>query len=244
MQAKYCDLLRQFRTLNAERLGAQCSDAQACDASSQHSADPVGDRHIRLGDACFSVDPLSSQGVHLALQSGLQGAIVVNTMLRRSGNSDVAQRFFRTRVAGLIDRYTSRTTQEYARVAAVRADAFWQERAGKTPVLESESAAPAQEPSPCAPSDWVVVSPEVTIDAAPVLDAMFVEVRQVVRHPNIDDSGVAYVDGVDLARLLPLLPGRVAYRDIPNLWCGYVPPATGAMIASWLWNRRLLVPAR
>ena len=115
MQAKYSGLLRQFRALKLEQLGEQCSDPQACDATSQHAEDPVGDRYIRLGDSCFSVDPLSSQGVHLALQSGLQGAIIVNTMLRKPENTAAAQRFFRMRIAERVGRYTGRTK---ARVCA------------------------------------------------------------------------------------------------------------------------------
>ncbi len=130
MQAKYSGLLRQFRALNLEQLGRQCSDPEACDAASHHAEDPIGDHYIRLGDSCFSVDPLSSQGVHLALQSGLQGAIVVNTILRKPENTDAAQRFFRMRAAERITRYTDRTKQEYARVAAVCSNAFWRERAG------------------------------------------------------------------------------------------------------------------
>ena len=88
------------------------------------------------GIACFSVDPLSSQGVHLALQSGLQGAIIVNTILRKPENTEAAQRFFRMRIAARIGRYTGRTKQEYARVSAMCPNAFWHERAGDASVVE------------------------------------------------------------------------------------------------------------
>ena len=242
VQAKYSGLLRQFRALKPEQLGKQCSDPQACDATSQHAEDPVGDHYIRLGDSCFSVDPLSSQGVHLALQSGLQGAVIVNTILRKPENTEAAQRFFRMRTAERIDRYTGRTKQEYARVSAVCSNAFWHERAGDASVVEVDGPYPPLEPSPRAPSDQVVVSPCATLDAAPVIDGIFVEVRQVVRHPNID-GGIAYVEGVDLVRLLSVLPPKFAYCDIPTIWRGHIPPATGSRIASWLWNRRVLVRA-
>ena len=87
------------------------------------------------------------------------------------------------------------------------------------------------------------MSPDATLDAAPVIDGIFVQVRQVVRHPNIDAGGVAYVDGVDLVRLLSALPPRFAYWDIPKIWRGQVSLADGSRIASWLWDRRVLVPA-
>lgn len=242
IQAKYSDLLRQFRTLKLEQLGRQCSDPQACDASSHHAEDPIGDHYIRLGDSCFSVDPLSSQGVHLALQSGLQGAIVLNTMLKKPENTQAAQQFFRMRVAERIGRYTGRTQQEYARVAAMCSNAFWHERAGGASVAATFRPHPPLEPSPRAPSDQVAVSPDLTLDAAPVIDGSFVEVRQVVRHPNIDGA-IGFVEGVDLARLLSALPPRLAFGDIPETWRGHIPLATGNRIASWLWSRRILVRA-
>jgi flavin-dependent dehydrogenase len=240
MQARYSGLLRQFRALELEQLGRQCSDPQACDATSHHAEDPTGDRYIRLGDSCFSVDPLSSQGVHLALQSGLQGAIVVNTILRKPENTEAAYRFFRMRIAERIGRHTRRTKQEYARVSAMCSHAFWHERAGDASEVETYRPHPPLESSPRAPSDQVAVSPYLTLDEAPVIDGIFVEVRHVVRHPDIDGA-IAYVEGVDLARLLSALPPKLAYCDIPKIWRGHIPSATGKRIASWLWSRRILV---
>lgn len=241
VQTKYRALLRQFCTLQLERLGEQCSDLQACDATSQHAENPIGDRYIRLGDSCFTVDPLSSQGVHLALQSGLQGAIIVNTILRKPENTEAAQQFFRMRVVERIDRHTVRTKQEYGRVSATCPNAFWRERAGDALVFETRGPYPYMDPSPEVP-DQVAVSPDMTLDAAPAIVGMFVEVRQVVKHPNTE-GGIAYVDGVDLVRLLSILPPRFAYRDIPEIWLGHIPLAASSRIASWLWSKRILVPA-
>ncbi|TYO66962.1 hypothetical protein FXV83_09190 [Bradyrhizobium hipponense] len=98
------------------------------------------------------------------------------------------------------------------------------------------------ESRPRAASDQVAVSPHVSLGAAPVIDGVFVQVRQVVRHPNIDGD-VAYVEGGDLARLLSALPHRFAYCDIPNFWRDHVPWATGDRIASWLWSKHVLVRA-
>jgi flavin-dependent dehydrogenase len=240
MQAKYSALLAQFRALTLEQWGQQCSDPQACDAGSQHAEDPVGDRYIRLGDSCLSVDPLSSQGVHLALQSGLQGAAVVNTILRKPENAEAARRFFRMRVAERVDRYTRRTKQEYARAAPMFANAFWRDRAGDAPVVETEWRDQIAEPARRAPPDQVAISPDLTIDAAPVIEGDFVEVRRVVRHPSVDGA-IAYIEGADLVRLLSVLPPKLTYRDIPAAWQGHVQPAMGSRIASWLWDKRMLV---
>src|SRR5258708_13074842 len=158
MQAQYAGLLRQFRALRPEQFGEQISAPQVCDASSHHAGDPVGDRYIRLGDACFSVDPLSSQGVHLALQSGLQGSIVVNTILKKPENTEAARQFFCMRIGERVGRYTGRTKQEYARVAPP--NAFWRARAGDaSPALAVGDPDPSVEPPPRAPSAHVALSP-------------------------------------------------------------------------------------
>ena len=242
LQTSYMYLLRQFRALQPELLREQRSAPQACDAASQHAEDPIGDRYIRVGDACFSVDPLSSQGVHLALQSGLQGAIIVNTILKKQENAEAARDFFRTRVTERVGRYTRRTKQEYLRVSEKRRNLFWHERAGDASVLEAQGAYPPREFSPRAPSSQVAVSPDATLAAAPVIDGNFVEVRETIRHPNIE-GGLAYVEGVDLVRLLSALPSKFAYCDIPTLWRDHIPLAAGSRIASWLWSKRILVEA-
>jgi hypothetical protein len=176
------------------------------------------------------------------LQSGLQGAIIVNTMLRKPENTEAAQQFFCRRITERLGRYTGRTKQEYARMSAMCPNAFWHERAGDASVAQADGPHPPPQPSPRAPSDQVAVSPYATLDAAPVIDGVFVQVRQVVRHPNID-GGVAYVEGVDLVRLLSALPPSFAYGDIPRIWRDHIPLATGSRIASWLWDRSVLVRA-
>ena len=101
---------------------------------------------------------------------------------------------------------------------------------------------PSVESPPRAASDQVAVSPNASLGAAPAIDGIFVQVRQVVRHPNIDGD-VAYVEGADLVRLLSALPQRFASCDIPKIWRDHVPPATGDRIASWLWSKHVLVRA-
>jgi flavin-dependent dehydrogenase len=242
MQAKYSGLLCQFRALGLERMGRQCSDPEVCDATSHHAEHPMGDDYIRLGDSCFSVDPLSSQGVHLALQSGLQGAIVVNTMLRKPDNKKAAQQFFRMRVAERIDRYAGRTKQEYGRMSSACSNAFWRERGSDTSKAANDVSHPRSESSPRDPTDQVALSPRLRLELTPAIDGAFVGVRYALRHPNIDGA-VAYVDGVDLVQLVRALPDKFAYHDAPKIWQCRVPLAAGANIASWLWNRGILVPA-
>ena len=117
------------------------------------------------------------------------------------------------------------------------------DHAGDASVVEPNRPHQPLEPSPRTPPDQVAVSPDLTLDAAPAIEGNFVEVRHVVIHPSIDGA-VAYIEGADLVRLLSVLPPpKFAYCDVPAIWRGHVPLAMGSKIASWLWDRGMLVRA-
>lgn len=238
---RYLNLLRQFPALRQQHLARRLSPLKACDATSQHAADPVGEQCVRVGDAGLAVDPLSSQGVHLAIQSGLQGAVVVNTILAKPSNAEAARQFHSLRSADRVGLYASRTRSEYARVAAARPKphAFWTERAaGATAAaLASASVNP-----PSKPAVRVALAADVTIDTAPVIDGDYVELREVVRQQGVEGC-FAYVDGVQVARMLSAMPAAISFSSLPALWRDWVSPTKAIEIAHWLWARRVLVSA-
>lgn len=242
LQANYERLLKQFPVLHEGLSGEQCSRPRACDASGSHSADPVGCRHIRAGDACMTVDPLSSQGVHLALQSGIQSAIVVNTILRKPDNASLARRFYHERVAERVALFAGRTRTEYGRVAAICGSEFWQERAAGA---VGEAAGAPEVRSEALPDDSAVsleLAPNAVIASAPVIAGDFVEPRAALSHANIGRP-VAFLADAYLPALLAELPVSFAFRDLPDLWRDHVDRARARSIAQWLWQRRVLVEA-
>ena len=61
---------------------------------SYSSTQMIGDRFILLGDAFAFVDPVFSSGVHLALNSAIRGAEVVDSVLKKSPEAKKIQRDF------------------------------------------------------------------------------------------------------------------------------------------------------
>nr|CAA6830742.1 MAG: Unknown protein [uncultured Thiotrichaceae bacterium] len=240
LQTSYTRLLAQFRALPLSQFGQQCSEPQGCDASSQHAADIISDQHICVGDACFSVDPLSSQGVHLALQSGIQAAVIVNTILKKPENSGLAQEFIKMRVAEHVSRYARKAKSEYSRVALMNTGLFWVERAGDIAAPESSVTTPLIKPPPGLPQTLVTMSPDIIVERAAVIDGVFVEEHQVLRHPNIEGS-IAYVANVNLPQLLSLLPQQFMYQNIPGYWAEHVSATVCSKIVSWLWSNGILI---
>ncbi|MGO7860190.1 NAD(P)/FAD-dependent oxidoreductase [Rhizobium ruizarguesonis] len=237
LSREYESLLCQFGGVS-DILRQPLSAPEACDATSRHAKEPVGDKHIRLGDACFAVDPLSSQGVHLALQSGLQGAIVVNTILSQPTKAENARQFFRTSMERRAARYSDRTGQEYARVADTNPDRFWGERSGIRSLTAILNGRPNGTPPEC--TDKVALSPATLLAVEPVIDGHYVELRHVVSHPSFDGS-IKYLENVDLIPLLSTLPKTFSYGEISVIWRNHVAPHIADKIAAWMWTKGLLV---
>lgn len=242
LQSIYCHLLEQFDVLDFTRIGRQSTNPLGCDARSQHSGDPVSSCHIRVGDACHSVDPLSSQGVHLALQSGLQAAVIIHTILKKPENTELAIQFYQTRVAEHVNRHADRTRLEYSRVSAVRAETFWHERSGGASMNKFANIPPTTDRPHVQSTLQVTVANDATNELAPVIENHFVEQRQVLKHPNIKGA-VAYIHGANLIELLSVLPKKFAYRKMPMYWQNHVSAGTARKIAAWLWDNGVIIEA-
>ncbi|TYC68293.1 FAD-dependent monooxygenase [Stappia sp. BW2] len=230
LQELYLRLLARFSL--SLLTGTQSSQVEACDASSRHAKLPIDGGMIRVGDAALTVDPLASQGVHLALTSGLQAAAIVNTILKRPASATLAQSFYVNRVASRVALYSAHTGNEYARAAAAHNTKFWIERAA--------TAARLQQPisPPPAPSDYVGLSPALSLTNSAVIEDDFVVKRRVVQHPNLEGC-IKYLAGDDLPQLLASLPRIARYERL--VACLKQQSPKGALIADWLWHNALLV---
>jgi hypothetical protein len=103
------------------------SDLVAREATPIERFPLVGERLLRVGDAAFALDPLSSQGVQHALSSAGQAAIVIHTILARPENATWAKAFFRERHHEMIDRHRASCAALYSRQNRFETP-FWQER--------------------------------------------------------------------------------------------------------------------
>ncbi len=238
LRAGYERLLDQFPVLRSSLSSERCSEVGACNATSSHAADVIGPHHIRVGDACMSVDPLSSQGVHLALQSGIQSAIIVNTILRRPAAAELAREFYRARIDERVALFSRRMRDEYARVAARSRHPFWQERANGGIQGVDSMAKLRADPLPSDPGLRMRVATGAVILSGPIIVGDFVEQRGIVQHPDLVQP-VAFLAGAHLPTLLQELPLTIG--DLTKYWGDRVGEPKAWEIARWLWQRRILV---
>ncbi len=242
LSATYARLLERFPALMGALQGSTPGKVEACDAASTHVSDPVGDRFIRVGDAAMCVDPLSSQGVHLALQSGIQAAIVVNTVLRRPGDAALAQGFYCDRIKERVDKFADQARVEYRNGFERFTSPFWCRRAGD-PVSRAELIdASLPEARPLDMANVLTVASDVSFVNGAVISGDFVEERPMLTHANLDRP-VAYLGGVEIGALLACLPQRFSMAALRLLWSDHLDASGSHRAAAWLWQRRLIIDA-
>ncbi|HJZ75393.1 MAG TPA: NAD(P)/FAD-dependent oxidoreductase [Vicinamibacterales bacterium] len=236
-EAFYHDLIRESTLLAPCVRGRLLGPVRACDASPFVDARPVADSTIKVGEAAFAVDPLSSQGVQIAMRSALHAAAVVHTSVHLPDRAALARRFYRERIADAAAHHATLTCRAYAAAGASEANEFWSARSAElrgrsAPALRADTVA-----------DAVVLSPLARVQSSPVLDGEVICEGAVIAHPNLDRA-VAFLNGVPVAPLV-----RAAsiprHRDALLIeWMQHAPPPVCRQILGWLWQRGVLEDAR
>jgi flavin-dependent dehydrogenase len=238
IETAYREMLGRCRLFRDVLVGGIEGPVKACDASSRHAQEPATSDFVRVGDACLRVDPLSSQGVQLAIAGAIQAAIVVNTLARCPQNSDAAITFYKDRQMEKVRQYAARTAAFYRERAAVCDQPFWRRRAG----LVEDATPPDLSREQLDGNCRIALSGSATIEQTPTIEGELIVARPALHHQALQRP-VAYLDGVEIVPLLNRIrPGQRA-RAVVQSWSGQVPSENGWKMMQWLWDRRILVPS-
>ena len=102
----------------------------ACDASTWYATDPIGPGFVRVGEASFSLDPLSSTGVEKALQTGILAGIAIHTSLLWPERTALCERFYHGRQTETVTAHAAWSSEFYGQVTRFAGSPFWAERSG------------------------------------------------------------------------------------------------------------------
>ncbi|WP_409523143.1 flavin-dependent monooxygenase QhpG [Nitrincola sp. MINF-07-Sa-05] len=215
----------------------------ACSASASYSDMPVGEGFIRVGDACVTLDPISSQGVQSAISMALQAAVVVHTQIRFPTLSDLAAEFYRQRQRENITRHQRWANRFYAEQAAETPTEFWQTRAAGHAVDSTLEIEFLPETSPIPPECKLMLHPAVSFTELPILKGDLITSAQALSHPSLERP-IAFIEHVELVPLMRLfVPG-----DTPEIliekWSHQLPAQHSTRILNWLWQHHLIQKAR
>lgn len=246
---RYREQLQKARHVRRFVEGAELECAWGCDAS-LYTATAVGSpRHLLVGDALSSIDPLSSFGVKKALTSAWMAAAVVHSALTRPSMDEAARGLFAERERE-VQATSVRRSVEYARQAAERHDSpFWIERA------QVPSGLPAVEVDDVERGDDLVQALS-TLRRRPAIDlrpgrSLRFEWQPAIRGHQIEleravassrmRRAVRFIDNVDLTRLVDMASH---YRQVGDLFEGYCRAAAPVPLPSFLKALAVLVASQ
>lgn len=233
----YLKNLENFSLIKLLERDTLISEVHGCDANSRYTTNPVGVDFIRVGDANFTVDPMASQGVHLAISSAIQAAIVVNTLINYPEHAEAAQTFYQNRQQERVQQFQEKTVTEYSKAAQRLPFPFWQKR-GQEIITQTPT---INDTVPLTTTLEFCVCNKVEIKEIPVMKDKWIEQALAVHHPSLNRP-VAFLGGKNLVLLFDYFKGKQTILEAVERWNGLVSKQLGFQIIHWLWERRILTP--
>ncbi|WP_438828793.1 flavin-dependent monooxygenase QhpG [Streptomyces klenkii] len=226
-----------FGRLARERPGDM---VRVCDATSFFHPDPVGVDHLRIGEAAFAIDPLSSSGVEKALQSAMSGAVTVHTLLSEDGDRTAALAYYRDSQRHSAEQHVKWAGGHYGEHRPHQGNAFWRSRALPLPAATS---------APASPTDLahlmhrrLRLTPATELVSTPCVVGDQVSFRPALSHPTLARP-VAYLGGLALAPLAESLSGDHTLAETLRAWSRTMAPGQAMAIARWLHQHDIMTVA-
>jgi hypothetical protein len=214
------------------------SDFNLCDATPAARSPLADDGVFRVGDASLALDPLSGQGFQRALSSGVQAAIVLNTILARDKSAAFARDFYLDRHREGVREHTATCRAFYRRQDRFDT-AFWRERA----LGEGSPEWPLLPHSlPPRVDEKLFIAPEVRWKNTPVIEGEFVECRPTLSYPSLRRP-IAFLEGELVANLLhPFAEGCTGSAWLQS-WSAHpgMPPAACTRALKFFLSHEILV---
>ncbi len=172
--------LDQCRLLPAPLKAAAFQKVVARNASSYVHADCASERHVVVGDASFSADPLLSHGLQWAITSAISAAAVVNTILKHPERKEAATAYHRGRQCekrNTVRKATGALYHEGYRKWRAR---FWEQRS-------HEETTPPLAPAIRLPGHvHVGFSKAASFGKHPVLRGNLIDIDIALSHPSLE----------------------------------------------------------
>lgn len=213
-----------------------------CDASAYYDQHPVGRALIRVGEANFALDPLSSTGVEKAMQTGLFAALVLHTTMLGPERSAMCQRFYRDRSQEAVAAHIQWSSNFYAAVERFRHHSFWAARAVGAKYRSEESSLPPDiKSNPISLGTRMRVSDLARLIEEPCVIGDEIRSHAALLHPSLGRP-VAFVEGAGIDDLLRPVPAAADLEEILTAWSRQMPPSRARRAAAWMLKNQILEP--
>jgi len=188
--------------------------------------------HIRIGEASFSLDPLSASGVLAALQSAIHAGAAIHTMLTHPERTSLAMQFIADAHKAAVAHHKQWTAQFYASSGYAAAPFYTNRAARETapPTLRLRSGQTANRQPPT----QFALSPHVRIAPVPCLVDGLIESREGVVRAGA--RPFVWLGGREVAPLVAdLQRGPKSADELKETW--------GASVLDALVHSHIVVPS-
>jgi len=232
-EAWYRALLAQSRLLAPCLQGRPREAVRVCDATPRQDPQPIDERVLKVGEAAFSIDPLSSQGVQAALRSAWQAAACVHTMAHRPESIALAIAFYREQVQAAAARHARLAGGFHAAAARARGTAFWRARAGA-------AGTEVRSPPPLPALDALLrLDPTAGWRRVPSLQGPFIVEAQALVHPALEQP-MSQLGPWPLARLLSALREPRPVAELLRVWGAECGDEAAVQMLTLLWRQGIV----
>lgn len=239
------------------------SSLQMCAATPYVAHDSWQDGCLKLGDAAFALDPISSSGVEKAMRFSLQAAIAIHTFCQAESEAQqsLAREFYQQRLIETAARHHFWTASYYQQ-AWCSDSPFWQSRALSAQLVSSNTEhadaqamidalqreiarlADYREPElrqgPALQMHQMIrLHHQVEITPTPCVTGDKVELLPAIRHPHLEHPLAFWEDEALLPRLGMLLQAAtlgVVLGVLKQTMDGQ----KAQRLLAWLWRRGVL----
>lgn len=196
---------------------------------------------FRLGDASYSLDPLSSAGLHVAIGSALHASAAMHTQLVHPDREPLVRRFYEEARRTEISRHQAWAAELHA-TCRWRSHPFWQRRAitpAAPPTLPPPMPEEAVALDPA--SAHVALAPGVALAEMPCIAGEVIEARLGVTSRSHDRPFV-WVGGIAIAPLVaPLVTRPMTPAELIATWRDVTAERQRALL-DWLLREHILRP--
>jgi flavin-dependent dehydrogenase len=224
---KYIETVEKTQLFRKCLDGSLAGKLSAVDVTPYYYEKPVSENYIKVGEAGFSFDPQSSQGVQHAMSNAIQAAIVINTILSDAIPEDIVFDFYTSRQQDSILKHQKMTTDSYASAACWKDQPFWQKRTvrrtgvstrelqGDTKFWESATR--------------IRISPEAILKSVACIDKDLITCKMGILHPGLDGPMV-YCQNQEIDKIMKMIGNRMTVSDLVNSWTQIMPHANAVQL--------------
>jgi 2-polyprenyl-6-methoxyphenol hydroxylase-like FAD-dependent oxidoreductase len=175
---------------------APLGPVRGVDSTPYRSRAFCGRDYLLLGDAGSFLDPLSGHGVHKAMDGALAAAAVVRTIREHPERAQDALDFYSEREARIAEITSARLRTLYGQESRFHDRPFWRKRSS----AGDSTPAPPISRQPLERNAVLRAARDVSISEAPVLEADYIERREVLIAP-FQERPVRFLGTVSLPDL-------------------------------------------